>query len=186
MVCVAAERLRDNLVELGFDLVDGFARCQPRSVADPEDVRVDREGFLAERRVEDNVGGLAADSRQRLQLLAGSRHLAAVIADQRLAERDDVLRLGVEQADGLDRLAQPLFAEVDHLLRSFDALEQRPGGNVDAGVGGLRRQHDRDEQLVGIGGFELGGRRGVVLRQPPEELENLGLLHNALMTSRIE
>ena len=37
---------------------------------------------------------------------------AIMVADQRLGQSDDVLRLGVEQTDGLDRLAQVLFAEL--------------------------------------------------------------------------
>ena len=99
VVRVAAEGLRHDLLELRFDLVDRLARREAGAVADAEDVRVDREGLLAERGVEHDVGGLAADAGQRLQLLAGARDLAAMPVDQRLAERDDVLRLGVEQAD---------------------------------------------------------------------------------------
>ena len=44
---------------------------------------------------------------------------------------------------------------------------------------------DRDQQRVGIGVFELGRGRRIVLGQPAEEFENLGLLHSASMTSRI-
>ena len=96
MVSVAAEGLGDDLFEPGLDLVDRFARCEAGAVADPEDVGVDRERFLAERGVEHDVGGLAADSGERLQLLSRAGDLTAVIADQRLRQRDDVLRFGVE------------------------------------------------------------------------------------------
>ena len=71
MVRVAAERLGDDLLELGFDLVDSLARRETGAVADAKDVRVDRERLLAERGVEHDVGGLAADSGQRLQLVRG-------------------------------------------------------------------------------------------------------------------
>jgi hypothetical protein len=50
------------------------------AVADPEDVRVDGDGRLAERDVHHHFGGLAADARQRLQLLVGVRHLAAMVS----------------------------------------------------------------------------------------------------------
>ena len=135
---VAAERLRNDLFELGLDLIDRLPGREARAVADSEDVRVDRERLLAERGVEDDVGGLAADAGQRLQLFARAWDLSAMPIDQRLAERDDVLRLGVEQADDLDRVAEPVLAQVDHLPRSLDAREQRPAGDVDAGVGRLR------------------------------------------------
>ena len=70
---VAAEGLRDDLLELRFDLVDSLAGREAGAVADAEDVGVDRERLLAERGVEHDVGGLAADAGQRLQLFARSR-----------------------------------------------------------------------------------------------------------------
>jgi len=118
---VAAERLRDDLFEPGLDVVDRLPGCEAGAVADAEDVGVNRKGLFAEGGIEDNIRSLATDAWQRLQLLAGSRDLALVIVDQRLAKRDDVLRLGIEQADRLDRPAKPLLSEIDHLLRRLDA-----------------------------------------------------------------
>ena len=66
MVRVAAERLRDDLVQLRLDLVRVLAGRKTGPVADPEDVRVDREGLLAERGVENDVRGLAADAGEGL------------------------------------------------------------------------------------------------------------------------
>jgi hypothetical protein len=66
VVRVAAEGLRDDLLKLGLNLVDILAGRESGAVADAEDVGVDREGFLAERGVEDDVGGLAADARKFL------------------------------------------------------------------------------------------------------------------------
>jgi len=168
---VAAEGLRDEFLELRLDRIDILAGCEPGSVAHPEDVGVDRERLLSERSVEHDIGGLASDSRQRLQLISSPRNLATMVPDQCLAERDDVPGLGVEQADRLDRLTQPFLAVIDHLPRGFNVLKQGPRSDVDAGVGGLRRQHDGDEQLIGIRRLEFGRRRGVGLREP----EPLGL-----------
>ena len=67
MVGVAAERLRDDLFELRLDFVDVLAGREAGAVADAEDVGVDGEGLLAERGVEDDVGGLSSDARQFLQ-----------------------------------------------------------------------------------------------------------------------
>ena len=52
---VAAERLRDDFLELRFDLVDILAGREPGAVADSEDMRVDRERLLAPGGVEDDV-----------------------------------------------------------------------------------------------------------------------------------
>src|SRR3546814_1183107 len=89
-------------------------------------MRVDGDGRLAEGDVEHDVGGLAPDTRQALQRLAVARHLPAMLFDELSAERDDVLRLGVEQADRADVVAQTRLAERDHLLRRVGHLEQRP------------------------------------------------------------
>ena len=67
MVSVAAERLRDDLFELCLDFVDVLAGREARAVADAEDVGVDGERFLAERGVEDDVGGLSSHAGQFLQ-----------------------------------------------------------------------------------------------------------------------
>jgi len=52
--------------------------------------------------------------------------------------------LGVEQADRLDRVAEALLAELDHVLRRLDMLEQRPRGDVDARVRRLGGKDDGD------------------------------------------
>ena len=57
-------------------------------------------------------------------------------------------------------------------------------GDVDAGVGGLGGENHRDEQLVGIAGFELGRRRGVGLREPAEEFEDLLAFHRRSSSAR--
>ena len=124
-------------LQLGLDVVDRLARSKARPIADTEDMGVDGKGLLTKRGVKDDVSGLSADSGERLQFLACPRNLAIVLVDQRLAECDDVLRLGVEQADGLDGIAQRIFTDFDHLARCLDPSEKRVAGNVDAGVGRL-------------------------------------------------
>jgi hypothetical protein len=76
VVSIAAERLRDDFFELGLDLFDRFPAREAGAVAHAEDVRVDGERLFAERGVEHDVGGLAADAGQRFQLFACSRHRA--------------------------------------------------------------------------------------------------------------
>ena len=186
MVRVAAKRLRDDLVELRFHLVDGLPRREARPVGDAEHMRVDGEGLLTKSRVENDVRSLAPDPRQRLQLFARARHFRSILVDQCLAERDYVLGLGVEQADRLDRVPQRLLAKIHHLLWRLDAGEERSRRDIDAGVSSLGGEDDGDEQLIGIAGLELGRRRWVRLGEPPEELENFLALHRAPITSRME
>ena len=118
MVRVAAERLRDDLLELGFDLVDSLAGREAGAVADAEDVGVDRERLLAERGVEHDVGGLAADAGKGLELFAGARHFAAVRSISAWLSAMTFFALVLNRPMRLDRVAQRFLAEIDHLLRA--------------------------------------------------------------------
>lgn len=63
------------------------ARCgsmgESGAIGDAKDVGIDREGWLAERHIQHDVGGFAADARQCLQPRAVARHLSAVSLDQK-------------------------------------------------------------------------------------------------------
>jgi hypothetical protein len=96
---------RNDADETLLDLFRRLAGRQAETVADAEDMGVDRHGRLAERHVQHDIGGLAADAGQFRQGVAVVRHLAAMVADQRLAQRDDVLRLVAPEADGADVVA---------------------------------------------------------------------------------
>jgi hypothetical protein len=84
VVRVAAEGPGHNLLQLQLDLQRVLARCEPGAISDAEDVRVDRERLFSESRVQNDVGGLAPNAGKLLQLFAGARDLAAMIADQGL------------------------------------------------------------------------------------------------------
>ena len=176
------EGLRHALFELGLDLLGGLALGEAGAVADAQDMRVHREGLLPEPAIEHDIGGLAAHAGQADEILARVGHLAAIFVDQQLAERDHVLGLGIEQADGLDVLLQPVFAQGEHRLRRLDCAEQRAGRLVDADIGCLRGERDRHHQLVGIAIFQLGLGRGIVLGEPAEKFEDLVLGHNPAVT----
>ena len=107
---VTAERLRHTLFKPGLDRRHGLAARQAGAIGNAKDMRVDGEGFLAERAVHDNVRGLATDPRQGFERGTIGGHLAPMIADQRLGQGDNVLRLGIVQADCPDVRLQPLFA----------------------------------------------------------------------------
>jgi hypothetical protein len=132
VVRVTAEWLRHNSFELGFNLVDILARREAGAIADAEHVRVDRERLFAKGGVEHHVGGFSPDAGKGLQFLPSPRNFAAVIADELFGKSDDVLRLGIEQADRLDRVAKMFFPAINHLLRSLDAFEERAGCDIDA------------------------------------------------------
>jgi hypothetical protein len=69
-----------------------------------------------------------------------------------------------------------LFAEIDHLLRRIGDRKQRARRLVDAGVGRLRRQHDRNQQRVGIEMFEFALGLWIGLPEPREGFINLSFV----------
>ena len=118
------ERRRGDLVELEFDREHVLAFGEASAVGDAEDMRVDRDRRLAERGVEHDVGGLAPDPGELFERCAIGGDLATMFVDQNARGGDDVLGLGVEQADSLDRIAQCVLAKVEHLLRGGDGAVQ--------------------------------------------------------------
>ena len=167
--------VRDDLQQPLFDLLRGFAGGEPQPVADAEDMGVDRHRVLAESHVEHHVGGLAADAGQLDERFAVVRHLSVMVADQGLRQRDDVPGLAAPQADGADIVADAGFAEFEHLLRRVGDREQGPGRLVDAGVGRLRRQHDRHQKGEDVDVFQFALRLRALDGEAAENLVHLGL-----------
>src|SRR3546814_4329105 len=82
--------------------------------------------MFAERGVEHDVRRLATDARQRFERFAIPWYFAAVQVQYLSTQADDVLRIGLIQADGLDVFAQPRFAErKDRLRRVGDRVQFR-------------------------------------------------------------
>src|SRR3546814_5477540 len=71
----------------------------------------------------------------RFERFAIPWYFAAVQVQYLSTQADDVLRLGLIQADGLDVFAQPRFAERKDRLRRVGDREQFRGRLVDADVG---------------------------------------------------
>ena len=88
-------------------------------------------------------------------------------------------RLGAIQADRADEFLQPLLAEIEHLLRRIGDREQGRCRAVDADIGRLRRQHDRDQQRIGVDELEFGLRDRPARRQPAIEFLDFGLCERA-------
>ena len=174
---VQSKRLRRRLVELQLDRERRFAAGKAGAVADAEDMRVHREGFGVESDVKNDVGGLAAHAGQRFERRAIVRHLAVILRDQGFRQRDDVLRLGIEQADRLDVLFQAVLTQGHHLFGRLHLGEERARRLVDAGIGRLGGQHHRDQQLEDVARFQLGFGMRVRFRQTAVEFEDVCLFH---------
>ena len=76
---------RDDFGSACFHLVRRLAGCQPEPVADPEDMRVDRDGRLAERMLSTTLAVLrptpGSFGQQRRVVRAPRRHVAISACD---------------------------------------------------------------------------------------------------------
>ena len=120
------------------------------AVSDAEDVRIDRKCLCAKSDVEDDIGSLTADAGKRLEQVAIRRHFAAMLVDEDLRQRDDVLCFVIEKANRFDVVAHGFQPKIKHRLRIIGNGEQRPRRFVHADISRLRRQNDCDEQRVDI------------------------------------
>ncbi len=57
-----------NLVELLLDLIGRLAKRQARTIRNPEDMRINGDGGLAEYRIENHSRGLATNSGQGFEM----------------------------------------------------------------------------------------------------------------------
>ena len=102
MMGAEPEGRRRVFIQLLLNRQRRLAFSQPRPVADTKDVCIHCEGFRTEGSVHYNIGGLSPDAGKRFQHIPVGGHLTVMITRKNLGERDDVLRLCIEQADGLD------------------------------------------------------------------------------------
>ena len=89
---------------LDLDRVGLVGPAEP--AGQPAEVGVDGDAGDAEGVAEHHVGGLAAHAGQRDQVLEAGRHLAVVPLDERLAQLEQRLGLGPEEAERADDLLE--------------------------------------------------------------------------------
>src|SRR5437899_2338554 len=175
VVGVQLELVRHELQKLLLDNLGRLSGCDPRPVRHAEDMCVDSDRRLAERDVEDDVGGLAADPGQLFQRLAIRWDLPPVLAHQDFSQRDDILRLVAEEADRLHVRDQSVDAELDDRRGRPGLGKELRGRLVDTLVGRLPGEHNSDQELEGrtmlelrfrvrIGGTESLENRASLLR----------------------
>lgn len=162
----------DDLHEAALDLVPRLLPGQPQPLRQPHHVGVDGDPL-------DDAVGVAEDDVRRLpghplepgQLLHRPGDLAAVLLDDGpagLLDEPGLLPVEPQRPDGLLQL---LPRRTGVVLRRPIPLEEARGDLVHLGVGGLRRQDGRHEELQGRLPAEGGPPHlRVRLLKPPYDL----------------
>ena len=177
MVRVAPKFFGHEFQQAKLHLDDVFARCDAGAIGDAEDMGIHCDRRLAEGGIQDDVRGLPADTGQSFEVVAIRWHFRAELCHQKGASRDDVPCLRAIQADALDVRRQSGFAEREDFLRRIGQRKQLRGGEVDALVGGLGGEHDRNQQLERRLVCEFGSRRRIGGAQPGEDFCSFSRIH---------
>ena len=99
---VLAKGWGHDFIQTALDIEHGAPRRKTRAIGDAEDMRIHGNRGLAERDVQNHVGGLSSNPRQGLECFPGIRYLALMAIDQQPAESDEVARLAPEKAQRSD------------------------------------------------------------------------------------
>lgn len=100
---------RDPL-QLLLNLQRRLARCETCSVADAKDMGINRDSRVPESGVEHDVCCLAANTCKLLKRVSLERDLTIMSLQELRCHLDEVLGLGVEEADRLYEVADFAFA----------------------------------------------------------------------------
>src|SRR5687768_13922341 len=119
---------------------------------------------------EDDVRGLASDTRKFHELVHRLRHLALVVLDHLARHPDERSGFRAEETGGLDLRLEFVGGRLRERRSVGIALEQCRRHLVDAFVRALRREDRRNQQLVGVGEVQFSVRIRMLRRKRREDL----------------
>ena len=128
----------------------------------------------AERFGEDDIGGFASDSGQRMKFIHRLRNYAAVFFNQALAAAFDVLGLVVIEARAFDQMLKLLDARPGKVICGAIFFEQVRRDHVDALISALRGEDGGDEQLKWIGEVEFAPEVRIRFPQDADDVSGAG------------
>ena len=139
---------------------------QAHAVDQPDAVGVGDDGRLAEHISHNQVGALAAHSRQRQQGVEIVGHLAVVFIPQNPHTGADVPGLAAAQAAGLDDGLDLFGGGLGQSLHTGIFGKQFLGDHIHPGVGALGRQPHPHQQLPGLFIVQSALRQRIHFFQP--------------------
>ena len=159
------------VLDCTLDCIDILARCDPRTVADAEDVSVDRLRRMTPPHVQDHIGGLSSNARQGLQGGSGGGDFAVILVNKDPREPHDVLGLVAIKPDGPDVFDEAVLAQVQHLLWRVRDLEEFVRGLVDARIRCLGGKSHGNDKRVGVDVLKFAFGLGFSLAESRKNLD---------------
>ncbi len=166
---------RDRRVQVALHLFRiGLLRpAEPAGKA--PDVGVDDDAARGiERRAENDVRGLAADTREGEERVHRPRNRTAVLLGDGPGGASDRLRLGVEEPGRPDDFLERAARRPRERRGVREAPEDFGRDEVDAGIGALGRENRRNEELEGRGVAQRAAGVPVGVLEAAEGLANRG------------
>lgn len=157
---------RDDANQICLDLIGVGGRGEPEALREARHVRIDADCRYGKGIAEQDVGGLAADSRQGEERVPVARDLAAKSVDEGLAAGANGLGLLPEKAGRPDPLLELTLGHLGEIARGAQPPKETRGHLVHAGIGALGGENERDQQLErrakveGQAGIGMGPRQG--------------------------
>jgi len=124
VVRIKDEFFGNDLDKPVFDGAHGFSGGEAGAVGDAENMRIDGHGGLTKRGVEYHIGRFAPHAGECFEFGARLWHFTLVFFEQQAAQTHHIFGLGLIQANGLDKSAQALFAQVNDGLRGVGDGEE--------------------------------------------------------------
>ena len=142
---VLFEFIRYQAQQVLLDFSHILAGCDSGPVGYPEDMGVDGNGWMAEGRVEYDIGCFTTHTGQCFQCCTVFRDLAGMLLFKDSAGFHNVFCLGIEKPDGLYMVLEASLTQLEHGVRGLYFFEECPGGLVDADIRGLRGKNDGNQ-----------------------------------------
>ncbi len=137
----------NELDQVALDLHRILFLREAQPLRETADVRVDDDALGMPELCRHDVRRLPRDARELDELVERRRHLAVEIVDEHPHRPAQRLRLLPVEARREDVALELFLRHGEVVLGCVVLLEERRGHPVHVHVGGLRRQHHRDEQL---------------------------------------
>ena len=122
------------------------------------DMGIDSDGGLTESDVEDHARGFSADAGQCFQGRASIGDFSSVSFNQQAAKLDDVFGFPTVKADVFDEGRHAIHTQRKHRCWRVGHGVELARGDIHRFVGGLGREHHRDQQFKRRGVFQIAFR----------------------------